>query len=85
MNRSEPLFAALDEAAPTLRPGFRDRGADCQAEAQWHLVFTTARILRNLWGRLATCGGVVTRPNHCKRASRRRLPTGEQDNILPHN
>jgi hypothetical protein len=39
-----------------------------------------------MWGRLATCGGLVTRlPKLAKRAVQRRLATGAQDAILPHN
>ncbi len=39
-----------------------------------------------LWGRLATCGGLLTRlPKLAKRVVQRRVPTGVQDAILPHN
>jgi len=39
-----------------------------------------------LWGRFATFGGLLTRlPKLAKRAVQRRLPTGAQDAILPHN
>jgi hypothetical protein len=39
-----------------------------------------------MWGRLKTCGGLLTRlPTLAERAVERRLPTGAQDSILPHN
>ena len=44
----------------------------------------TAKLCSQLWGRLATCGGLITLLLNCKQASRRRLPTGAQDAILPH-
>jgi hypothetical protein len=36
----------------------------------------TARLCSQLWGRLPTCGGLITRLFNCKQASQRRLPTG---------
>jgi len=38
-----------------------------------------------LWGRLETCGGLVTARNRPYTGAQRRLPTGAQDTILPHN
>ena len=31
--------------------------------AQYHILFSEPGIRQELWGRLATCGGLVTRPN----------------------
>jgi len=38
---------------------------------------------QELWGRFATCGGLVTRPNRLQKADQRRLKTGAQDTICP--
>jgi hypothetical protein len=38
-----------------------------------------------MWGRLATCGGLKTRLPVQRSIKERRLPTGAQDAILPHN
>jgi len=51
-----------------------------------NLAATASATNRILWGGLPTSGGLATRrPKLAKRAVQRRLPTGAQDAILPHN
>ena len=38
-----------------------------------------------MWGRFPTCSGFFNPLDHCKQAVERRLKTGAQDEILPHN
>jgi hypothetical protein len=45
---------SAEEKESELRTGW-------QAEAQCHLVFERTGIRQKLWGRLATCGGLLTR------------------------
>jgi hypothetical protein len=37
-----------------------------------------------VWGRLSSCGGLVTRQEALRTARRRWFTTGAQDAILPH-
>jgi hypothetical protein len=57
-----------------------------QAASPVPVSFSQMRILRGWWGRLSTCGGLATRPEALEnRQARRRLTTGAQDAILPHD
>src|SRR5260370_27077433 len=52
---------------------------------QGHTALDAVTESASLWGRLATCGGLVTRlPTLAKLPVQRRFPTGVQDDILPH-
>src|SRR5260370_1261215 len=65
-------------------------GAKCarlsrRSQKQGHTALDAVTESASLWGRLATCGGLVTRlPTLAKLPVQRRFPTGVQDDILPH-
>jgi hypothetical protein len=76
--RSGPQYRCAPSSKPAGFP--RQMPAPCRADDR---SLSSANPPRGApagvppWGRLATCGGLSTRP-------RRRLPTGAQDTILPH-
>jgi hypothetical protein len=69
---------------PSFGMGASDRQAAPELRENYRGSQNTVTEGAGLWGRLATCGGLVTRLRAPGNAVQRRLPTGAQDTILPH-